>query len=183
MSTELRKKALTLVQNSVQISHRVCLVNNIAVPIYERNLLLRQLLNGEDYLLVPLSLYFRDVFWRELKVESVLQCKAKGVDNRQCQRDFSAYVKAWRESNTVVIEDKNGIPVRFSIADIIEHEHKKYYFLYEYEKKESDCGYAVFEADTENTETAFYIVEDETLLDILFAAFDERSRYRTLFSA
>ena len=59
-----REKAIALLQNNEQVNYRVCLVDKYYVRIDEKDLLLKQLSNNDDYLRVPLSLYLRNSFWR-----------------------------------------------------------------------------------------------------------------------
>ena len=182
MATAHREKALRSVYNSVQVNHRICLVDDTPVPIYERDLLFRQLMSDEDYLLVPLSLYLKDIFWRKLKVESVRLCNEKGVNIKQCQREYVNCKKRWMEENTVIIKNAvEGTNGRFLIADIIEYEDAKYCFLYKDGTKETESGYVIFEQVCEGENVRYDAVTDEALTDVLFDIFDERNKYFMLF--
>lgn len=71
------EKAIKLLQNPTDVNGAYCKIEGIRVAIEEKDLLLQQLLAGEDYLKVPMSLFFGSMFFRELKVKSNIICHQK----------------------------------------------------------------------------------------------------------
>lgn len=75
----IRDDAIKYLQECSVIDSEYCIVRKTRVKIVEKDVLLQQLLHNEDYLKVPLALYFSSPFWRELKVKSNLLCEKNGT--------------------------------------------------------------------------------------------------------
>ena len=67
---KLRATAIKKLESAVYVGEERLLVGKTRVPRNEIDELLQQLKKGDAYLKVPMSLYFSDVFWRELKLSS-----------------------------------------------------------------------------------------------------------------
>lgn len=75
----IRDEAIKCLQECTVLDSEYCIVREMKIQIREKDILLKQLLNGEDYLEVPMKLFFSSPFWRQLKVESNLLCNKNGT--------------------------------------------------------------------------------------------------------
>lgn len=75
----IRDEAIKCLQEYVVIDSEYCIVRKTRIKIVEKDELLEQLLNGDDYLKVPMALFFSSPFWRQLKVESNILCDKNGT--------------------------------------------------------------------------------------------------------
>lgn len=69
-----REIAIQLLEEAIPIDEEYCWIPSVKLSIADKNLLLKQLINDEDYLAVPLPLYFYSPFWRQIKAESNRRC-------------------------------------------------------------------------------------------------------------
>lgn len=66
----IRDEAIKYLQEAITADSEYCIVRKMRIKIAEKDTLLEQLLNDDDYLEVPMALFFSSPFWRQLKVES-----------------------------------------------------------------------------------------------------------------
>ena len=75
----IQEEAIQNLQEAIVIDSEHCIVRGTKVKTVEKDLLLKQLLNGDDYLKVPMALFFSSPFWRRLKAESNELCDKNGT--------------------------------------------------------------------------------------------------------
>lgn len=79
--------------------------------------------------------------------------------------------------NIIVLNDENGEEVPFEFLDVIEYEGEEYVVLLPVEEDEEDDGEVVILKieDTESEEEESYVsVDDEDVLNAVFAIFKEK---------
>ena len=70
----MRNEAIEILKKYEVIDEEYCSVEGIKVANDEKDRLLKQLINDEDYLKIPLSLLLSSPFWRGLKADSNTRC-------------------------------------------------------------------------------------------------------------
>ncbi|MBQ8580188.1 MAG: DUF1292 domain-containing protein [Oscillospiraceae bacterium] len=77
------------------------------------------------------------------------------------------------ELNVLTLTDENGVDTEFEYLDVIEYQGKEYLFLMPLENE--DDGIVILEIEPVDEENENYLaVEDEALLDAVYAIFKER---------
>ena len=79
-----RKEAILKLKSSIDVDDTYCVVGQIKVKKADRDLLLKQLEQNEDYLKVPMPLYLGSFYWMNLKNESnkIVQAKKEKINER-----------------------------------------------------------------------------------------------------
>ena len=79
--------------------------------------------------------------------------------------------------NTIVLIDEDGQPVRFEFLDLLEYRGEEYVVLIPEEESEEADEVVILKVEHTNDEEDSYVgVEDERLLDRIFAVFKERNK-------
>lgn len=77
------------------------------------------------------------------------------------------------EMSILTLTDENGVDTEFEYLDVIEYQGKEYLFLMPLENE--DDGIVILEIEPVDEENENYLaVEDEALLDAVYAIFKER---------
>ncbi len=77
------------------------------------------------------------------------------------------------ELNILTLTDENGVDTEFEYLDVVEYQGKEYLFLMPLENE--DDGIVILEIEPVDEENENYLaVEDEALLDAVYAIFKER---------
>jgi uncharacterized protein YrzB (UPF0473 family) len=78
------------------------------------------------------------------------------------------------ELNVLTLTDENGVDTEFEYLDVIEYQGKEYLFLAPLDEEDSD-GIVILEIEPVDEENENYLaVEDEAILDAVYAIFKER---------
>lgn len=102
--------------------------------------------------------------------------KQKAVKNGQIWKEFpmeNNEILNEEELNVLTLTDENGVDTEFEYLDVIEYQGKEYLFLMPLENE--DDGIVILEIEPVDEENENYLaVEDEALLDAVYAIFKER---------
>ena len=77
--------------------------------------------------------------------------------------------------NTIILVDEEGTEMRFEMLDVIAYEGAEYAVLVAEEGEETDTVVIVKVEADENGEESFVSVDDESILDAVFAIFVENN--------
>ncbi len=72
---KLRNKAVAKLKDYKMCTDDICIIGDQRIRVKDKDKLLNQLLEGYEYLEVPLELYLTSKFWRTLKVESNIRIR------------------------------------------------------------------------------------------------------------
>ena len=81
------------------------------------------------------------------------------------------------DENIIILNDENGVEIKFEFLDVIEMDNEQYVVLLPIEPSEDDEGEVVIlkVEDTENEEEDSYVtIEDEEELNKVFEIFKEK---------
>lgn len=85
------------------------------------------------------------------------------------------------DENILTLTDENGVDSDFEYLDVIEYQGKEYLFLLPVE--EPEAGIVILEIEPVDDEHENYIaVEDETILEAVYALFKERYKDQLTFA-
>ena len=80
-------------------------------------------------------------------------------------------------SSVITLTDEDGNDVEFEFADLIEYEGKEYVVLLPLEEDDNEVVILEVEPDADDPEMENYLgIEDEALLEAIFALFKERNQ-------
>ena len=84
--------------------------------------------------------------------------------------------------SVLVLTDEDGAEVEFEFADLLEYEGVEYVFLLPLDEEDTNVVILQVEPDPDDPETENYLaIDDEALLETLFALFKERNKDDYIF--
>lgn len=105
---KMRQEAINKLLNCQQFNEDYCIVDKIRVRIDEKDSILNLLQDDYEYFRVPLPLYFTNMFWRTLKIESnrrichiiMKDMSVKRKCSRKKQKTLKSRLLTFNSSNT-----------------------------------------------------------------------------------